>query len=99
MKTLKTIFARHDATVESRPSRKTKYAMAAVVAMLGVMSGISDASAVTCMRGVYRAGCVSRYGAVGVSRNGMVAVGRYGNTYAYHRGSGCFWRNGQRICL
>lgn len=99
MKTLKTIFARHDAAVESRPSRKTKYAMAAVVAMLGVISGISDASAVTCMRGVYRAGCVSRYGAVGVGRNGMVAVGRYGNTYAYHRGSGCFWRNGQRICL
>jgi hypothetical protein len=99
MKTLKTIFARHDVALESRPSRKAKYAMAAVVGMFGVMLSISDASAFACVRGAYRAGCVSPYGAVGVSRNGMVAVGRYGNTYAYHRGSGCFWRNGQRICL
>ena len=99
MKTLKAIFAGHGTAPEARPSHKTKYAMAAVVAMLGVMSGISDASAYTCLRGVYRAGCISRYGAVGVSRNGAVAVGRYGNTYAYRRGSGCFWRNGQRICL
>ena len=52
--------------------------------------GMSEASAFTCARGVYRAGCVSRYGAVGFSRNGAVAVGRYGNVYAYHRGSGCY---------
>jgi hypothetical protein len=28
-----------------------------------------------------------------------MAVGRYGNVYAYHRGSSCVWRNGQRICF
>jgi hypothetical protein len=60
---------------------------------------VSDASAFTCMRGAYRAGCVSRYGAVGIGPNGAMAVGRSGNVYAYRRGSGCFWRNGQRICL
>jgi uncharacterized protein YraI len=80
-------------------SRNAKYAAAAAVGMLGVLLSVSDASAFTCARGVYRAGCVSRYGAVGVSPNGAVAVGRYGNVYAYHRGSGCFWRNGQRICI
>jgi hypothetical protein len=37
-------------------------------------------------------------GAVGFNRHGAVAVGRYGNVYAYHRGSACYWRNNQRIC-
>jgi hypothetical protein len=96
MKTTKMIVTRRAIAC---PSRKAKYAAAAVVGMLGVMLSVSDASAFNCVRGVYRAGCVSRYGAVGVGRNGAVAVGRYGNVYAYHRGSGCFWRNGQRICL
>lgn len=99
MKTLKTLFAGRAATPTSRPSQKTKYALAAVVGMLGVMLSVSDASAFTCARGIYRAGCISRYGAVGVSRNGAVAVGRYGNVYAYRRGSGCVWRNGQQVCL
>ena len=80
------------------PSRKAKYAVVAVASMLGVILSISDASAFTCARGFYRTACMSRYGAVGISRNGAVAVGRQGNVYAYHRGSGCFWRNGQRIC-
>jgi hypothetical protein len=80
-------------------SRKSKYAAAAIVGMLGVMLSVSNASAFECVRGVYRAGCVGPRGAVGISPNGAVAVGRYGNVYAYHRGSGCFWRNGQRICL
>ena len=96
MKTTKTIVARR---ATAFLSRKTKYAAVAVVGMLSVMLGVSDASAFTCMRGAYRAGCVTRYGAAGVGPNGAVAVGRYGNVYAYHRGSGCFWRNGQRICL
>jgi len=82
-----------------RKSRKAKYAAVAIAGMLGAILSISDASAFACMRGVYRAGCVSRYGAIGVSPNGAMAIGRYGNVYAYHRGSGCFWRNGQRICL
>jgi hypothetical protein len=99
MNTLKTIFTRPVAASPSRPSRRTKIAMVAVAGMLGTVLSVSSASAYSCVRGVYRAGCVSQYGAVGWSRNGAVAVGWYGNVYAYHRGSGCFWRNGQRICL
>jgi hypothetical protein len=96
MKTIKTILDRR-ATAFS--TRKAKLAAVAVIGVLGVMLSVSDASAFSCVRGVYRAGCVSRYGAVGVGPNGAVAVGRYGNVYAYQRGHGCFWRNGQRICL
>ena len=99
MKTLKKIFVGQAAASTPRPSHKTKYAVAAVISMLGVMLSVSDASAFTCARGIYRAGCISRYGAIGVGPNGAVAVGRYGNVYAYRRGSGCFWRNGQQICL
>jgi len=99
MNTLKTFFTRHVATVSARPSRKTRVAVVAVATMLGTVLTVSNANAFTCVRGVYRAGCVSAYGSVGVGPNGAVAVGRYGNVYAYHRGSGCFWRNGQRICL
>jgi hypothetical protein len=36
-------------------------------------------------------------GAVGFNGNGVVFVGRYGNVYAYRRGSACYWRNSQRI--
>ncbi len=99
MNTVKTIFTRHVAAFPARPSRKTRVAVVAIAGMLGTVLSVSNANALTCVRGVYRAGCVSAYGAVGVSRNGAVAVGPYGNVYAYHRGSGCFWRNGQRICL
>jgi hypothetical protein len=88
-----------DRRVTAFSSRKTKYAVAAAAGMLGVMLSVSSASAFQCVRGAYRAGCISSRGAVGIGPNGAVAVGRYGNVYAYHRGSGCFWRNGQRICL
>jgi hypothetical protein len=80
-------------------SPRVKLAAIAMAGMLGALLSVSDAQAFTCVRGVYRAGCVSAYGAVGVSRNGAMAVGRYGNVYAYHRGSSCVWRNGQRICF
>jgi hypothetical protein len=80
-------------------SPRVKLAAIAMAGMLGALLSVSDAQAFTCVRGVYRAGCVSAYGSVGVGPNGAVAVGRYGNVYAYHRGSSCFWRNGQRICL
>jgi hypothetical protein len=99
MKTVTTFSTRRMPKVIVRRSRKAKYAAVAVAGMLGAVLSVSDASAYTCVRGVYRAGCISRYGAIGVSPNGAMAVGRYGNVYAYHRGSGCFWRNGQRICL
>jgi hypothetical protein len=82
-----------------RPSHKAKVATVAMAGMLGALLSVSSAQAFTCVRGVYRAGCVSAYGSVGVGPNGAVAVGRYGNVYAYHRGSSCLWRNGQRICL
>jgi len=80
-------------------SRLARLAVVAGLGLFGTLLNVSDASAYTCVRGVYRAGCVSQYGAIGWGPNGAVAVGRYGNTYAYRRGSGCFWRNGQRICL
>jgi hypothetical protein len=80
-------------------SPRVKLAVIAMAGMLGALLSVSDAQAFTCVRGVYRAGCVSAYGEVGVSRNGAMAVGRYGNVYAYHRGSSCVWRNGQRICF
>jgi hypothetical protein len=82
-----------------RPSHKAKIAAVAMAGMLGGLLSVSDAEALTCARGVYRAGCVSAYGSVGVGPTGAVAVGRYGNVYAYRRGSSCLWRNGQRICL
>jgi hypothetical protein len=79
--------------------RVSTLAAVAIASVLGILLTASDASAYSCVRGVYRAACTSRYGTVGVGPNGALAVGRYGNVYAYHRGSGCFWRNGQRICL
>ena len=88
-----------DRRVTAFSSRKTRYAVAVAAGMLCVMLSVSSASAFQCVRGAYRAGCLSSRGAVGIGPNGAVAVGRYGNVYAYHRGSGCFWRNGQRICL
>jgi hypothetical protein len=96
MKNLKTILNRGAAALTSR---KTKYAAVAIVGALGTMLSVSDASAFTCARGVYRAGCISSRGAIGFSRNGAVAVGRYGNVYAYRRGSNCVWRNGQQVCI
>ena len=96
MKKFKTIVDRQAAVLHSR---KAKCVAAAIISVLGVMMSVSDASAFTCARGVYRAGCISSRGAVGISRNGAVAVGRYGNVYAYRRGSNCVWRNGQQICI
>jgi hypothetical protein len=93
---MKTNFARRASIFASL---QPKYAAVAIASMLGAVLTVSDASAYSCVRGVYRTACVSRYGAVGIGPNGAMAVGPYGNVYAYHRGSGCFWRNGQRICL
>ena len=96
---MKNINTNSDRRVTAFSSRKTKYAVAAAAGILGVMLSMSSASAFECARGVYRAGCISSRGAVGIGPNGAVAVGRYGNVYAYHRGSRCVWRNGQRICM
>jgi uncharacterized protein YraI len=99
MKTATTFSTRQLPNVLARRSLKTKYAALAIASVLGVILSVSDASAFACVRGVYRAGCISRYGAVGVSPYGATAIGRYGNVYAYHRGSSCVWRNGQRYCF
>jgi ABC-type Co2+ transport system permease subunit len=70
----------------------------AIAGLVGVFSA-SDAQAFSCGRNAFGAGCSGYRGAVGFNRHGAVAVGRYGNVYAYHRGSGCYWRNAQRICF
>jgi hypothetical protein len=83
--------------VISRQSR-AKLAAVAFVALLGSALSVSDANAFSCGRSAFGGGCIGPRGAVGVNRNGAVVVGRYGNVYAYHRGSACFWHNNQRIC-
>ena len=83
--------------VVSRQSR-AKLAAVALAGLLGAVLSVSDANAFSCARSAYGAGCIGPRGAVGFNRNGAVAVGRYGNVYAYHRGSACFWHNNQRIC-
>ena len=83
-------------SVVSQKSR-AKLVAVALAGLLGVLS-VSDANAFSCARSAFGAGCAGYRGAVGVNRNGAVAVGRYGNVYAYHRGSACVWRNNQRIC-
>ena len=83
-------------SVVSQKSR-AKLVAVALAGLLGVLS-VSDANAFSCGRSAFGAGCIGPRGAVGFNRNGAVAVGRYGNVYAYHRGSTCYWHNNQRIC-
>lgn len=67
-------------------------AAAALLTMMGVIAFSSDASAVVCARGPYRAGCAGPHGAVGVRRgyypHGGVVVRRpygYGGGVAVRR--------------
>jgi hypothetical protein len=83
--------------VVSRHSR-AKLVAVALAALFGAALSATDANAFSCARNGFGGGCVGPHGAVGFNRNGAVAVGRYGNVYAYHRGSACFWHNNQRIC-
>ena len=89
-------------TCKSSRYLPTKAALAtcAALAIAGLVSlfGASDAQAFSCGRSAFGAGCVGPRGAVGFNRNGAMAVGRYGNVYAYRRGSACYWHNNQRIC-
>ena len=75
-------------------------ASCAALAIAGMVSlfGASDAQAFSCARSAFGTGCVGPRGAVGFNRNGVVVAGRYGNVYAYRRGSTCYWHNNQRIC-
>ena len=58
---------------------------------LGLLAGqVSEANAVVCARGVYRAGCAGPRGAVVTHRP-------YGYHGAYYRPH-CYWRAGVRVC-
>jgi len=52
-----------------------KYLAFATLAVFAILTSITDASAVVCARGVYRAGCVGPRGAVVAHR------GPYGRMY------------------
>lgn len=95
MKTITTTNAKSSKHL-SRTILATCAAMA-VAGLVGVFSA-SEAQAFSCRSDFFGAGCAGPRGAAGFNRNGAVAVGRYGNVYAYRRGSACFWRNNQRIC-
>jgi len=51
-------------------------ALGASVFLTGLTALTSDANAVVCARGVYRAGCVGPHGAVGVRRAPVVVAPR-----------------------
>jgi hypothetical protein len=77
------------------------------VAVLGALFSASSANAFTCFSNSYATGCSGHLGSWAVTRDGAVAVGPTGDIhayrngggfYAYHRGSACFWHNGQHIC-
>jgi hypothetical protein len=100
MKTTTIGTTRKTSKLSKRIPGKAALAACAALAIAGLVSlfGASDAQAFSCARSAYGAGCVGPRGAVGFNRNGAVAVGRYGNVYAYRRGSACYWHNNQRIC-
>jgi hypothetical protein len=83
--------------ITSGRTRATLAALA-LAALVGAVTNVSDANAFSCGRNAWGAGCIGPRGAIGFNRNGAVAVGRYGNVYAYRRGSVCYWQNNQRIC-
>jgi hypothetical protein len=100
---MKTITIRNTRKESKSPrhiAAKAALATCAALEIAGMASlfTASDAQAFSCARTAYGAGCVGPRGAVGFNRNGAVAVGRYGNVYAYRRGSACYWHNNQRIC-
>jgi hypothetical protein len=100
MKTNAIINTRSACKSSRHPPAKAALAACAALAIAGLVSlfGASDAQAFSCARSAFGAGCVGPRGAVGFNRNGAMAVGRYGNVYAYRRGSACYWHNNQRIC-
>ena len=59
MNTIKTIFTRHATSFPSSPSRRTRVAAVAIAGLLSTVVGVTNANALTCVRGLYRAGCVS----------------------------------------
>ena len=59
---------------------------ALVLVALGWIIASTPVEAMACHAGVYRSGCVSRYGAV---------VRRHGYRGGANR---CYWRGGRRVC-
>jgi hypothetical protein len=55
-----------------------RYFGCALAGALLLILSVPNANAFVCVKGAYRAGCVSRYGAVGVGPGGAVAVGPHG---------------------
>jgi hypothetical protein len=81
--------------------------MAFIVAAASVLFSVSSANAFTCFSNSFATGCSGHLGSWAVTRQGAVAVGPTGNVhayrngdgfYTYHRGSACFWHNGEQIC-
>jgi hypothetical protein len=87
-----------DRHIRQSRDKLAKWGMLAVAGMLGLVLSVPEANALVCARGVYRAGCISSHGAIGVGRGGVVAVGPHGGFYGYRRGSSCYWFNSQLIC-
>ena len=100
MKTNTIAYSRNASISDNNSLRRVALSACAALAIAGLVGLLSpsEAQAFSCGRSVVGAGCVGPRGGVAFNRNGAVAVGRYGNVYAYHRGSACYWRNNQRIC-
>jgi type IV secretory pathway VirB6-like protein len=78
-----------------------------VAATASVLFTVSSANAFTCFSNSFATGCTGHLGSWAVTRQGAVAVGPSGDVhawrngdgfYAYHRGSACYWHNGEQIC-
>lgn len=72
-------------------------------ALFLVLSSVSDAHAVACARGVYRAGCAGPNGAVVARRPATVArrpvvVAPARRPVVVAPAHGCRWVNGVRVC-
>lgn len=100
MKPITIVNARTASKSTKRILARASISACAALAIAGLAGLVapSEAQAFSCRGSVFGTGCAGPRGAVGFNRHGAVAVGRYGNVYAYHRGSACFWRNNQRIC-
>ena len=64
--------------------------------VLLMLAAVTDAQAVVCANGVYRAGCAGPNGAVVRRKPVVVAPRRVVVAPAYRRG--CRWVNGVRVC-
>lgn len=64
--------------------------------------GISEAQAIACAKGVYRAGCVTQNGAVVATRpaapKAVVVVPPRGGAVVVKPAPNCAWVNGRKVC-